>query len=168
MANENYFEEMEREDEKCLRRFNEYTKLFKGITANTKGSQIDYIAHDRKNRICHIEIKQRKDKYSDFEEFKKKIDNIFLETGKINALTKIMQSGYTLNEGELFINIFDDGDTIVIHNLNKQQDFKWMPNQKVYNPGLKKYEYEHRLGCYIKNAIIYQYNSELDNFKRIQ
>lgn len=164
----NYFDTQETRDERILKSFNEKTQMFTQITYHKKGSEIDVEAIDKKGRKCHIEIKERTDKYKDFELFKTKFDNIYLETGKLNALRKIMQSGYPLNEQELFINIFDDGDTIVIHNLNEPQEMIWMPNKRIYNRGLNKMEYEHRLGVLIKNAIIYKYDRDMDNYKRIQ
>lgn len=151
-----YFNVMEGSDERILNEFNSSVNFFKEVTYNKFGNAIDATAVDVKGRKTHIEIKQRTGKYSDFYEFTKSFDTIYLDTGKVDHFAQIMFSGYSLNECEIFVSIFNDGDFIVVHDLNKPQDIKWLPNQRVYNPGKKRWEYTHRLGFYWYNGTIYQ------------
>ena len=137
---DSFYSKMERKDEQVLNDFNAQLNFFTEMTYNPKGdkSEIDVYAKDKKGRKVHLEVKQRIGKYSDFGEF-----------------SRIMQSGYTLNEQELFVNIFNDGNIITIHNLSVPQPIQWLPNQKIYNKGTKQWEYEHRVGLYWNTAIIY-------------
>ena len=153
----NYFDLLEQKDAQIIRAFNEDVKFFKNLTYNENGSKIDATAYTKKGKKVHIEIKQRTgERYGKFKNFAEEFDTIFLDTGKLDWFSKIMSSGYSLNEKELFISIFDNGDTILIHDLNKPQLIEWLPNQRIYNPGTKKWDTEHRIGLYIYNAIIYQ------------
>lgn len=153
----NYFDDMELKDAQIVRAFNDDVHFFKNLTFNDKGSKIDATASTIKNKKCHIEIKQRTgERYGKFKNFVEQFDTIFLDTGKLDWFSKIMSSGYTLQEKELFISIFDNGDTIIIHDLNKPQLIEWLPNQRLFNPGTKRWEYEHRIGLYWYNGIIYQ------------
>ena len=152
----NYFNEMERKDAQILRAFNDDVKFFSELTYNDLGSKIDATAKTKRGKKCHIEIKQRTgERYGDFKKFIEQFDTIFLATSKIDAFSKIISSGYSLNEKELFVSIFDDGDTIIIHDVLKPQQIEWLPNQRLWNPGTKQWDYEHRLGFYWQNGIIY-------------
>ena len=152
----NYFDSLEQKDAEILRAFNEDVKFFKSLNYNEKGSRIDATAIDKRGHKCHIEIKQRTgERYGNFENFIVEFDTIFLDTGKLDWFSKIMASGYTLSEKELFVSIFNNGDVILIHDLNKPQPIEWLPNNRLFNPGTKKWEYEHRIGLYWQNAIIY-------------
>lgn len=155
-----YFDKMEEKDAKVINAFNNQVSWFTDLKYNDMGSRIDATAIDKKGRKTHIEIKQRTGKYASFLEFIKMFDTIFLDTGKLDTLSNIMRSGYTLNEQELFISIFNDGDVIIIHNLNQPQEIQWLPNNRLWNIGLKKWENEHRIGLYWWNGIIYQKNSQ--------
>lgn len=150
-----YFDNFEEKDAEILRAFNNDVNFFKEITCNEKGSRIDITARTKKGKKCHIELKQRVGKYKSFDEFTVNFDSIFLATSKVDFFSKIMSSGHTLNEKELFVSIFDDGDTIIIHDVLKPQELEWLPNQRLWNPGTKQWDYEHRLGFYWQNGIIY-------------
>lgn len=153
----NYYDLMERKDAKIITAFNEDVKFFTQLIYNDRYSRIDATAVDRKNRKCHLEIKQRTGKYGSFQEFLDKFDTIYLDCGKLDTFSNIMlASGSSLNEQELFVSIFDDGDTILIHNINQQQPMMWMPCQRVWNEGAKKWDTEHKVGLYWYNALIYQ------------
>lgn len=154
---DSFYSKMERKDEQVLNDFNKQLNFFTEMIYNPKGdkSEIDVYAKDKKGRKVHLEVKQRIGKYSDFGEFVKKFDTIFIECGKLYQFSRIMQSGYTLNEQELFLNIFNGGDIITIHNLSVPQPIQWLPNQKIYNKGTKQWEYEHRVGLYWNTALIY-------------
>lgn len=157
----NYADVMESKDAKAFNEFNEQKKFFKKITYNQKGNRIDAQATDRLNRKCHIELKQRTGKYSDFEEFIKQFQTIYLDCGKLDHLSNIMMaSGYNLNEQELFVSIFNDGNVICIHNLNQPQPVMWLPNQKVWNPAKKRFEVEHKVGLYWYMATVYEKNKD--------
>lgn len=153
----NYYDLLEMKDAQIISAFNNDVKFFTQLIYNDRFSRIDATAVDRKNRKCHLEIKQRTGKYASFQEFLDKFDTIYLDCGKLDTFSNIMlASGSTFNEQELFVSIFDDGDTILIHNINQQQAMMWLPCQRVWNEGAKKWDTEHKVGLYWFNAIIYQ------------
>ena len=157
MIKSNYFNEMELKDAQIIKAFNDDVHFFKQLTFNPEKSRTDATALTKNNKKCHIEIKQRTgERYGKFKKFVEQFDTIFLDTGKLDWFSKIMSSGYTLQEKELFISIFDNGDTIIIHDLNKPQQIELLPNQRLFNPGTKKWDIEHRIGFYWYNGIIYQ------------
>jgi len=155
MENKNYFDEMEKKDSEIINAFNTQVHFFDKIYYNEKGSRIDAIAIDKKGRKVHAEIKQRTGKYGNFFEFIKSFNSIFLETGKLDAFSHTMNSGHTLQEKEILISIFNNGDVILIHDLDKPQEMEWFPNSRIFNPGTKRWEFEHRVGLYWYNAIIF-------------
>lgn len=157
----NYVDIMERMDAQALTQFNNDKKFFKNIIFNKKGARIDATTIDRKDRKCHVEMKQRTGKYGDFYTFIEQFSTIYLDCGKLDYLSNIMQvSGYNLNEQELFVSIFNDGDIILIHNLNQPQPIMWLPNQRVWNPAKQRWEYEHKIGLYWYSASIYEKNKD--------
>lgn len=157
MENSNYFNLMEQKDAKIIKAFNDDVNFFKELTYNEKGSRIDATALTKRGKKCHIEIKQRTgSRYGDFKKFIEQFDTIFLATSKVDMFSKIMSSGYTLSEKELFVSIFNEGDIIIIHDLLKPQEIEWIPNQRLWNPGTKKWDYEHRLGFYWYNGLIFE------------
>lgn len=152
---------MEHLDATALNNFNQDKNFFKKITYNKEGARIDVMAIDIKDRKCHVEMKQRTDEYADFNSFIKKYDTIYIDCGKLDFLSDVMQaSGFNLNEQELFVSIFNDGDIILIHNLNKQQPVLWMPNRRVWNPAKNRHEREHKIGLYWYYATIYEKNED--------
>lgn len=161
---ESYFKRMERKDAINLKNFNDKMNWFTELEYNEEYSRIDAEAMDKKGRKTHLEVKQRTKKYSDFTAFAKQFDTIYLDTGKLEHFSQIMLSGHELDEQELFVSIFNDGDVIVIHNLNKPQPMMWLPNQRVWNEGKKKFEYEHRVGLYWWNAMVFEKNKESGNY----
>ena len=166
-ANDNrYCDLMEREDTKIFTAFNDDKGWFKQLIFNKRGSRIDAYAIDKKNRKCHIEIKQRCGKYGKFQDFIDKFDTIYLDYGKMNEFSEIMlQSGATRNERELFVSIFDNGDTIVVHDLLKPQPTMHMPLQRVWNEATRCWDIEHKVGFYWFNALIYQ--KEGDRYREL-
>ena len=155
MEKKNYFDLLEEKDAKIVDAFNNDLKWFTNLQYNDKGSRIDATAQDKKGRKVHIEIKQRTgEKYGNFKNFIEHYDTIFLDTGKLDYFSKIMSSGYTLNEKELFISIFNEGDIIIVHDLNRPQSIEWLPNNRIYNPGTEKWEFEHRIGLYWYNGLV--------------
>ena len=154
---ENYFQKLERKDAEIISAFNDDQKWFNDLKYNKEGSVIDATATDKKGRKVHIEIKQRTgERYGDFKNFIEQFDTIFLDTGKLDFFSRIMSSGYTLHEKELFVSIFNNGDIIIIHDLNQPQAIEWLPNNRIFNPGKKKWEYEHRIGLYWYNGLVYE------------
>ena len=154
---QSYFDLLETKDAQIISAFNNDQKWFTNLIYNKKGSVIDATAIDRKNHKVHIEIKQRTgERYGVFKNFIQEFDTIFLDTGKLDYFSRIMSSGYSLSEKELFISIFNDGDIIIVHDLNKPQPIEWLPNNRIFNPGTKKWEYEHRIGLYWYNGLIYE------------
>lgn len=161
-----YCDLMEREDAQIFSAFNENLKWFNQLIYNKRGSVIDAFGIDKKNRKCHIEIKQRTGKYEDFSTFLDNFETIYLDYGKMNMFSNIMmESGATLNEQELFVSIFNKGEIILIHNLLKPQPTLHMPLQRVYNPAKKQWEIEHKVGLYWHQAIIYEKQTD-GNYKK--
>lgn len=159
--NSNYFDLLEKKDEQIITKFNDDLKWFNNLKYNNKGSKIDATALDKKGRKVHIEIKQRTgDRYGNFKNFIEHFDTIFLDTGKLDYFSKIMSSGFTLNEKELFVSIFDEGKIIIIHDLNKPQIIEWLPNNRIFNPGTKQWEWEHRIGLYWYNGMVYEQDDD--------
>lgn len=161
-----YCDLMEREDTKIFTAFNDDKGWFKDLIFNKRGSRIDAYAIDKKNRKCHVEIKQRCGKYGKFQDFINKFETIYLDYGKMNEFSDIMlRSGATLNERELFVSIFDEGNTIVVHDLLKPQPTMHLPLQRVWNEATKAWDVEHKIGFFWYNALIYV--KENDRYKKL-
>lgn len=156
MIDNNYVSKQEQDDREILKTFNDDLNYFQELTFTPDKSRTDAYAIDRKGRKVHIEIKQRKGNYKDFEKFKEKYDSCYLSTDKIPWFQKINTSGHTLQEQQLFVTIFDDGDTILLFNLLKQQKVDFQPNTRVWNPMYKCWKYETNIGFKIENALIYK------------
>lgn len=165
-TNENYFDSMESKDFEILKNFNDDVKFFSKLTYNQKGSKIDATALTKKGKKCHIEIKQRTGEYGDFKNFIEHFDTIFIDTGKLDWFSRIMTSGFTNDEKELFMSIFNNGDIVIIHDLNKPQTIEWLPNQRLWNHGTKKWDSEHRLGFYWYNGIIFEKDEITKSYRR--
>lgn len=148
----NYFDLQEKIDSELLEKFNEQLQWFKGMTATTRGSETDYKCRDKKDRLTHIELKQRKGTISQYENY----GDVLIEVGKIYATTRIMESGHTYNEQRLYINFVDDG--VIIFNLNNISSMNFYPNHKQRNYGKGIVEHEDRFGLKIEDAIIYKYD----------
>ena len=165
--NLSYFDEMEQKDAKVINAFNDDQKWFTNLQYNKKGSRIDATAFDKKGRKVHIEIKQRTgERYGDFKNFIEHFDTIFLDTGKMDTFSKIMASGYSLSEKELFVSIFNDGDIIIIHDMNKHQLLDYLPCQRLWNPGTKQWNVSHRVGFFWYNGIVYEKDKDTGHYRR--
>lgn len=167
MSKTNYFNQMEEKDAQIIRAFNDDVHFFKELTYNDLGSKIDVTAITKRGKKCHIEIKQRTgQRYGDFKKFIEEFDTIFLAISKLDFFSKIMSSGYSLSEKELFVSIFNEGDIIIIHDILKPQDLEWLPCQRLWNPGTKKWDIQHRLGFYWYNGIIYEKDEDTGHYRR--
>lgn len=156
-----YCDLLERKDAEIFTAFNKDRGWFKDLIFNKYGSRIDAMAIDIYDRKCHIEIKQRCGKYGNFKEFLERFDTIYLDYGKMNEFSEVMlHSGATKNERELFVSIFDEGNTILVHDLLKPQLTMHMPLQRVWNEAEKRWETEHKVGFYWYNALIYTKNED--------
>lgn len=163
----NYFDLLEEKDADIINAFNSDVKWFTDLNYNAKGSKIDATAKDKKGRKVHIEIKQRTgERYGNIKNFLEEFDTIFLDTGKIDYFSKIIESGHTLNEKELFVSIFNDGDVIIVHDLNKTQLIEWLPEQRLFNPGTKKWEWEHRLGFFWYNGMVFERDKDTGHYRK--
>lgn len=132
-----------------LMTFNNQMNWFKTMTPNDDQSIIDYTCTDRKDRKCHVELKQRQASIDTY-------DTILLDATKLYQWTRIGTSGATYNEQRLYFNFMTDG--IIIFDLNNQSEMKFYPNKKIWNPALGKYEYRDKIGLPVKNAIVYRNN----------
>lgn len=145
-----FFDNQERRDAILLESLNRDLQWFDGLTANTRMSEIDYQATDKKGRLVHIELKERSGNIDQYLQW----GDILVEPSKIQATTRIMESGHTLDEQRLYINFVDDG--VIIFNLNNLSKMNFYPNHKHWNRGKKCYENEDRFGLPVKDAIIYK------------
>lgn len=157
MSNDNFFNKMERVDEKIFRLFNEDRNIFKkdGIKYHRNGSRLDAICIEHNGNKCHIEIKQRLGKYGVFNSFTKYYGSIFLDTGKLDEFSRKLESGYTLGEDELFVSIFDGGNTIILHNIKKKQPISNEGAIELENRGTGKTDHELRFGYYWWTGTVY-------------
>jgi hypothetical protein len=146
---ETYFDKQEDRCEKLFRDFNNQVHWFQGITANTRGSEIDFKCTDKIGRLVHIELKERKGNIKKFNGF----GDILLEPSKLAAFTRIAESGHTYNEQRLYINFVDDG--VIIFNIDEIHNMRFYPNHQQINFGKKILEREDRLGLSMEDAIIY-------------
>ena len=144
----NYFDKSEQKCLKLLNEFNKKHKYFKGISATTRGEQIDAVAQDRQGRKISIEMKKRKGDLKTFQGY----GDILIEPSKMAYFTKILESGHTLNEKCLYINFLDDA--VVIYDFDKLKNLVFYPNHRQVNYGKKQYEYESRIGLKLDEAII--------------
>lgn len=151
-----YVKTQENKDREILQAFNDDLNYFQELNFTPDKTRHDATAIDRRGRKVVIEIKQREGKYKSFDEFKKKYNSCYLSANKMHWLAKVYASGRTTNEQQLFITIFDDGDTILLFNLSKTQEVIYERNTRVYNPMKKCWQYEDNLGFKIENAIIYK------------
>ena len=149
MDNENYFDSQETRCGKLFNEFNEKVKWFDGITANTRLSEIDYKCTDKKGRLTHAELKERRGTLEDF----KKYGDILIEPSKLARFTKIAESGHTYQEKRLYINFLDDA--VVVYNIDDLRNLIFYPNHQQRNYGKHKVEKEDRIGLQIEEAMIF-------------
>lgn len=150
METNNYFDAQESRCKKLLREFNDELQWFKGITATTRLSETDFKCTDKKDRLTHVETKERQGTIQQFKDY----GDILIEPGKIHAFTRIAESGFTYNEQRLYINFVDDG--VIIFNLNNISSMNFYPNHKQRNYGKGITEHEDRFGLKMQDAIIYK------------
>lgn len=146
---ETYFDIQEDRCERLFRGFNEKVHWFIGITANTRGSEIDFKCTDKKGRLTHVELKERKGNIEKFKGY----NDILLEPSKLAAFARIGESGHTYNEQRLYINFVDDG--VIIFNIDEIHNMRFYPNHQQINFGKHTVEKEDRLGLSMEDAIIY-------------
>lgn len=151
----NYFDKQEAIDSTLLNQLNDQLNWFNGMTANTRMSEIDYSCTDKKGRLTHVELKQRK---GTLDTYVNKYKTVLIEPGKIYATTRIMESGYTNDEQRLYINFVDDG--VIIFNLNDIKRMEFYPNHKQVNYGKHITENEDRFGLFVQDAMIYKYTED--------
>ena len=149
--NKNYVELQENICSTYLQLFNNKLNWFKIMTKNDENSIIDYTCIDKKDRKCHVELKQR---LATIDEY----DTILLDATKLWMWTKLGTTGATNNEQRLYFNFMNDG--VIIFDINNQSEFKFYPNKKIWNQALQSYEYRDKIGLPTKNAIIYKYNKD--------
>lgn len=153
-----YCDEMEREDAEIFESFSEDRGWFsEKLKFNKNGSRLDAIGITKNGRKINIEIKQRCGEYGDFYKFISKFDTIFLDYGKLNAFSETMKtSGATAGDGAIFVSIFNNGDVILVHNLNqKELDSKHYGNKRVWNEASKEWDIEYKEGFYWYDASVY-------------
>lgn len=149
-----YADKQENKDSKFLKNLNSKLNFFIEMKGLPKYSEIDFLCKDRKGRKVHVELKERSESLADFQRF----GDVLIEVGKIHATSRIMESGYTLDEQRLYINFCKD--CVIIFNLNKIKDMRFYPNHKQWNPMKNSFEYEDRIGLRMKDAIIYKKENE--------
>lgn len=152
MCNNSYFDSMEQENIINLRRSNERFNLgFENIEPTIRMAEIDATAKKGK-RKCSIELKTRKETIDQI----KKYGDLLIEPGKMHYFSRIMESGYSLNEEVYYINFCKDG--VIVFNFNDIKNINVYPNHRHFNPGINRYENETRFGLNLNDCKIYKYD----------
>lgn len=120
----NYYNEQEENDEKLLHYFNNRVKFFQQINFTPRGTNYDAECIDVSGRTCHIEMKNR---YYDYD----KINDIYIEPNKFMTMTERSINGKI----PLYINFFNNGEYVVIHNLGSPLTIKYIPFVKIHDKG---------------------------------
>lgn len=137
----NYFEYSEEKDNRYLQRFNDLTHTWITLERNGHFNRIDFTADNE----YAIELKTRNfpiDKY----------DTIFIEPDKYKALIDS-------NLIPIYINFFEDSDSLAIFNLHDIPDPKTI-EPTIYNPGKKQYQKVVRYLLPLNKATKYKFNGQ--------
>lgn len=130
-------------------------------------AEIDGIATTPEGKKVYIEVKTRGGKYGDFFNFIENFDTIFLDYGKLDAISNelMKDKSHGKDSGAIFVSVFNDGDIILVHNLLRPFQTKHLGLQQVTNfarkeEGKNEKEWELKTGLSWKSASMYKKNSE--------
>lgn len=144
---ENYFLQNETTDFAKLQELNNKQNWFKSLTQLDIRSTIDCSGLTHTDVPTYIEYKTRHMTLERAKEFK----YIFIEADKLKAFSDITRK-YKGNVKRLFVNFLNDA--ILIFNMNKPMDIKYLPNQRINNVGYNDIQWMDRLGLDINDALI--------------
>ena len=155
--NSNYFKSNEDNDFEMLVKFNEETKYFDKIVRSEDKNVIDATAL-KGDKCFNIELKMRSMNINQF-------DSIFIEPNKV---AKLMLEYHINGIIPLYINFFQNQNTVAIWNLSKINSYKYDPCVKIWDEGHKKYKYEARFGLYPRDACICMRQNDNDKYNEIK
>lgn len=143
----NYFSENEATDFKKLEELNEKQNWFNYIEQLQLKSQIDASGYTKNDDVVFIEYKSRNISLQQAREYK----YIFIEIGKLKAFNDITKK-YQGKVKRLYINFLKNA--VLIFNMNKSMDIKYLPNQMINNVGCGEYQIVDRLGLNVDDALV--------------
>lgn len=159
-----FVEENEKKGRLAFKQLNNDQNWFTNLTfSEDLSAQIDGIGTTEEGKKVYIEIKTRGGEYGDFFKFIKHFDTIFLDYGKLNAMSEALRKDKAqgIESGAIFVSVFNDGDVILIHNLKKPFYTKHLGLQQVTNfakkeDGKDEKEYELKTGLSWEDASKYK------------
>lgn len=155
--NSNYFKSNEDNDFEMLVKFNEETKYFDRIERCEDKNVIDAKAL-KGDKQFNIELKMR---YMDINKF----NSIYIEPNKVAKLLLEYQINGTI---PLYINFFQNQNTVAIWNLSKITSYEYEPCVKIWDEGHGKYKYEARFCLYPRDACICMRQNDNDKYNEIK
>lgn len=168
-----FVENNERKGRQAFKKLSEDQDWFQDIKfSENLTDQIDAEATTKKGKKVYIEIKTRGGKYGDFFQFIKEFDTIFLDYGKLNAVSNELMhdKSHGIDSGAIFVSVFNDGEIILIHNLKKQFKTKHLGLKEVTNfakkeDGKDEKEWELKTGLDWQSASFYRRDSKGNYYK---
>lgn len=155
--NSNYFKSNEDNDFEMLVKFNEETKYFDEIVRSEDKNVIDAMAL-KGDKCFNIELKMR---YMDINKF----NSIYIEPNKVAKLLLEYQINGII---PLYINFFQNQNTVAIWNLSKITSYEYEPCVKIWDEGHGKYKYEARFCLYPRDACICIRKNDNDKYNEIK
>lgn len=155
--NSNYFKSNEDNDFEMLVKFNEETKYFDKIERCEEKNVIDAIAW-KNGKKFNIELKMR---YMDINKF----DGIFIEPNKVAKLLLEYQINGTI---PLYINFFQNQNTVAIWNLSKLTKYGYNPSVQINDKGYERNKRESRFELYTRDACICMRKNDNDKYNEIK
>lgn len=163
-----FVENNERKGREAFKKLSEDQEWFQDLKfSEDLTDKIDAVGTTKKGKKVYIEIKTRGGKYGDFFQFIKEFDTIFLDYGKLNAVSNELMNdkSHGIDSGAIFVSIFNDGEIILIHNLKKPFKTKHLGLMEVTNfakkeDGKDEKEWELKTGLDWKSASFYKRDSE--------
>jgi hypothetical protein len=169
----NFVESNKRKGRAAFKKLSEDQNWFKNLEfSEDLTAEIDGIATSKTGRTIYVEVKTRGGKYEDFFKFIENYDTIFLDYGKLDAVSNelMKDKAHGKESGAIFVSVFNDGEIILIHNLLKIFPTKHLGLQHVTNfakkeEGKKEDEYELKTGLPWRYATFYRRNSQGNYYK---
>lgn len=155
--NNNYFKTNEDNDFEMLVKFNEETNFFDKIERCDEKNVIDAIAW-KNGKQFNIELKMR---YMDINKF----DGIFIEPNKVAKLLLEYQINGTI---PLYINFFQNQNTVAIWNLSKIKKYGYNPSVQINDKGYERHKRESRFELYCRDACVCMRQNETKEYNIIK
>ena len=148
-----FYDWMEGVNIKNLHQLNKEKKWFSKIEPTKRMSHTDAVCHTKEGRKITVELKTRDEKIEQFNKW----GDVLIEPSKISEFTRIMESGYSLNENCLYINFTPDGAIMFSFN-DLKGNVNFYPNHRHYNKGKEQWENETRIGLPMSDAIVIKWS----------